>query len=457
MTSCTVKCVNCNIVINEVLAFLHNVLDFMDVESLHQLCTSSFSVDDIVKAKTLLFESIPSKKKMPLRRKEGKKRMSKDLDDIIAVMKSDESANFPIFVARDLHKLPPVTFDHVDVTRLLRDILILKNQLNALEEKVVTTDKFEILRQEVDQMKNASLIDKFPSGSKVNKKRGACVQNSFVFDSGPIGLQYEPQYRSLEQSADQKATDLPTDFSTFKRNAEATAVPIDCPKTDEIEHMIRECANESNREYGDYSRESETKLRAEGVIMADETANGASAQPVLIENCERVINASPTIATHSACSSKIIVSNNSARAQRLNQNMSCEQKVGDSYSEWQVVRNKSAKRYKLVGQKGCAVTEPDGKFRAADIKVPLLISNVCTDTCEGDIIAYIKEKTSEIVSLKKINMKVVKKYNAYKLYVSKSKLHLFLDDSFWPNGITFRRFVRFMYKTKSGNLVKDIK
>lgn len=53
-----------------------------------------------------------------------------------------------------------------------------------------------------------------------------------------------------------------------------------------------------------------------------------------------------------------------------------------------------------------------------------------------------------------INMKKVKKYNAYKLYVSRSKLNLFLDDNFWPNGITFRRFVRFVYKSKSENFVK---
>lgn len=105
MTSNTVKCVNCNIVINEVLAFLRNVLDFMDEESIHQLCTSSFSVKDIVEAKTLLFESIPSAKNMPLRRNKGKKRMSRDLDDMIALMKSADPGIFPIFVAKELHKL----------------------------------------------------------------------------------------------------------------------------------------------------------------------------------------------------------------------------------------------------------------------------------------------------------------------------------------------------------------
>ncbi|XP_075990139.1 uncharacterized protein LOC142985779 [Anticarsia gemmatalis] len=35
----------------------------------------------------------------------------------------------PTFVAKELHKLPPVTFDHVDVTSLLKDIVSLKASL----------------------------------------------------------------------------------------------------------------------------------------------------------------------------------------------------------------------------------------------------------------------------------------------------------------------------------------
>lgn len=53
-----------------------------------------------------------------------------------------------------------------------------------------------------------------------------------------------------------------------------------------------------------------------------------------------------------------------------------------------------------------------------------------------------------------INMRRTKMYNSYKLYVSKHKLDLFLSDSFWPSGITFRRFVHFLYKTKPENFVK---
>lgn len=108
-----------------------------------------------------------------------------------------------------------------------------------------------------------------------------------------------------------------------------------------------------------------------------------------------------------------------------------------------------------MGQKGRASTAPDVKFKAAVIKVPVFISNVCKETSEQDIMSYIKDKTKEEVSLKKIKMKSDRKYNAYKLFVSKDKLDLFLNDEFWPDGITFRRFVHFMYGTKQvGRTVK---
>lgn len=102
----------------------------------------------------------------------------------------------------------------------------------------------------------------------------------------------------------------------------------------------------------------------------------------------------------------------------------------DLNSEWLIVQKKSTKRYKLIGQKGSSSITPSGKFKASDVTVPLFISNVSKEPCEQDIISYIKDKTNETVSLKLIKMKTSKKYNAYKLFVSKSRLDLFLRDDF---------------------------
>lgn len=113
---------------------------------------------------------------------------------------------------------------------------------------------------------------------------------------------------------------------------------------------------------------------------------------------------------------------------------------------------KKQKKPTSGGKMGKAYVGPDGKFKAAIIKVPLFISNVCKQTSETDIIAYIKDNTQEDVTLFKINRKQEKRYNSFKLYVSKAKLELFLDNKFWPDGITFRRFVKETKKSKHGIL-----
>lgn len=91
------------------------------------------------------------------------------------------------------------------------------------------------------------------------------------------------------------------------------------------------------------------------------------------------------------------------------------------------------------------------KFKAADVKIPLFISNVNKDVAIDDICKYIKNKTTETVSLEKITMKREKPYNAFKLIVNKNKLDVFLDDQIWPDGVTFRRFIHFKNRREDKN------
>ena len=54
-----------------------------------------------------------------------------------------------------------------------------------------------------------------------------------------------------------------------------------------------------------------------------------------------------------------------------------------------------------------------------------------------------REKTGETSSSVKLKIKIQKCYNAYKSFVVKHKLDMFLDEKLWPLGISFRRFVNF--------------
>lgn len=104
------KCSLCNIVLCELFAFVQNKHEVMDNESLIKICITSFSEFDIDEAKSLLFESIMVKQKKKSRRNDGKKQ--RDLENIINLFKQIDPEMIPIFAAKDLQKLPPISFDH---------------------------------------------------------------------------------------------------------------------------------------------------------------------------------------------------------------------------------------------------------------------------------------------------------------------------------------------------------
>lgn len=476
-TSSIVKCSSCNIVINELLTFVRCVMDYMDEESIHQLCISAFSAEQIINAKSLLFESMPNAKKMPLRRKQDKKRKSRDMEDIVSLMKSSDPQTFPVFVARDLHMIPPVTFDHVDVTRFLKEIVWLKNQVSVLEEKMISCDQFNQLKEEIAHLRNAPLIDDFTPRNNVNKRRGACLQSSFDMYSGPIGLQYVPEEEPIQYF--QTSADNTNNISNNQSPAAPTGkkipppseetkidhtVSVDCmpnAETERIEQVavntsasagvsekgcrvMHSCAEEASasgmtrclQSRADASASTPALMTSAGASAAHSTSLTRSNDSISKRNV--MSSAGPTTATVPR-----------VRVSRGESSVKNDQLVVDP--EWQVVVRKKSKQYKLIGQRGCAPIEPEGKFRAADVKVPLLISNVSKEASVNDIVNYVQEKTNEAVSLKRINMRKSKQYNAYKLYVSRSKLNLFLKDDFWPSGIRFRRFVHFKYKTNIDN------
>lgn len=113
--------------------------------------------------------------------------------------------------------------------------------------------------------------------------------------------------------------------------------------------------------------------------------------------------------------------------------------------QWvEVQRRRYKNRFTGIIGKG----ESNNKFKAADTKIQLFISNVHKDTTEQDIQEYIKHKTQDIVTLEKIHMKIDKGHNAFKVLVSQRKLSMFLNDALWPEGISFRKFITFRHKTR---------
>lgn len=88
-------------------------------------------------------------------------------------------------VAKDLHGLPPVTFDHIDCTRLLKYILVLNNEISVIKEIYATEKQLIAGKNDVENLKKASIMNKFELNIN-HRKRGGGITNSFYLDNGPI-------------------------------------------------------------------------------------------------------------------------------------------------------------------------------------------------------------------------------------------------------------------------------
>lgn len=465
------KCNYCNLVVNELLTFVQHKHEVMDTESLARICNSAFCADEIVKAKSLLYQSVSTNlRQIKRKKKEGK--TNKDLVDIIEFFKSVDPEKFPTFVALDLNKLPPITFDHVDVTRLLKDITILQNEMKIVKSTYVTMDDLRKQKREIDVNLNHAIVEN--SYGNIGIKRGAYLPSLDYYDSGPMGLQhvdetsitgrnttasYERNDENSKASRSfQTIAELSTDVSpTFIEIAIPSMAPMrggEASKCDAVRSLassdtksnvvsspipverVHERADllvssERDAMAGQFSSEStmpserlhETSKGSSGMFVMKCISPPAQCEGNVLPMSTR--NAPTTNRSYAACTAE-----------------EGEWKQPEVNSEWIQVQNNRYKN-RFVGKKGSAIITPQCKFRAADVKLPMFINNVDKGASPSDIEQYIKHRTQVSVTLERISMRQEKEYDAYKILIPKHKLSLFMDDKMWPEGVTFRRFIDF--------------
>lgn len=414
-----VKCSTCNIVICEVLSFIQNKVDVMNEDSLVQICTTSFSVDDIEQAKSLLFESISTTKRRIPRKGDG--RSKRDLHDVIAVFKETDPEEVPIFVARQLQKLPPVTFDHIDATRLLKDILVMQKDIRLIKETYVPIETLNEVKNDLFNLKQASLVNNY-SCFVNNKRGGGGTSNSFCMDSGPVGL---PHITHEQRSVSHR--------SPVAASASAISVSLS-PARDDSPQM----------QASPGARHVEAPVLSTTASNMETTVALTMEQSGLIQSQSCIAMSKPVVEQKCIAMSKpladpILVENESFANILSAEGQWKEERPRE---EW-IVAQRRRLRNRLSTLEGKALTNPKEKFKAADLQTPLFINNVDSDTTEEDIVNYLFLKTKIKVSLLKIKAKVQRQYSAYKMFVPNSKISLFLDDNLWPEGISVRRFVAF--------------
>lgn len=381
--STIVKCGSCNVVISEVLAFIQNKIQIMDEESIRRICTTSFSIEGVTEAKKLLFDSIPSTVRRVTRK--GENKSQRDIEDIISLFKETDPDITPIFVARDLNKLPPISFDYVDASKLLRDINILRRDLKLVQDTYVSKGEHFQLKTELDNLKSASIVNNFNDNFNVNqRRRGAYLLNDSDVNSGPMGINFSEIGESCNAEVDLQ--------NFTKRSPQLTdaAVPSVCDESP---------ARPILASPPDPSR------------LSDDVSHQLSAP-----------------ATNTIQSTFSAVEND------------------DKGSEWIAVTNKKKNSKRIVNKIGSA--GQISNFKSADLKVPIFLSNVHKDTEPEAISDYVFKQTNEKISLIKISQRKERGYSAFKMFVPRHKLYMFLDEKLWPKGIIFRRFVNFNSQIK---------
>lgn len=408
----------------------------MDEDSLSRICVTAFSSEEIVSAKKLLFDSIPSGQKLKIRK--GEKKSQRDIDDIITLLKRTDPEFVPVFVARDLQKLPPITFDHVDVTRLLKDILLLKKELQVVKDSYVTIESFNAMQRNVDVIKTTitSINDEY---CNINLESDCHQQNEYHCESEPVELHYSSPSSPKNINKHSINTLGSPNEAFVNSNQEINMKP--CDGMTNVQNSINNiCAPSKPRmvkQVADMGAVNAMTNEAKDI-----PSNAQTKPPMLRSPLVRA--KSPMSHTGaSSAQSKQQISQPITRATLADiVKAPGEWKVQNTSEEWKVVQKKRFRNI-IVGKTGAAAAEPQGKFKAAQINIPLFVYNVDKSTTLQDISAYVYKMSQMQVTINKLSMKSDKGYDAYKVFVPRHKLDQFLNENFWPEGILFRRFVDF--------------
>ena len=92
----------------------------------NRIVAENFCEEDITTAKDVLYSNVLVPPKQRRIKRQGADKIKNNIDDIYKVLDETDPDALPIFVARDLGKLPIIDFNHVDMSTMSRDITACK-------------------------------------------------------------------------------------------------------------------------------------------------------------------------------------------------------------------------------------------------------------------------------------------------------------------------------------------
>ena len=120
------------VIVDELLCFMQNKIDVLPPQTIADLCVTTLDDTAIEKSKKRLFDLCADETTSRFRRRQGPKKSAVNIDDMIRLLQ-EKGTDVPVFVARDLSRLPPITFDSVDVSSLLHSIRRAQLEIDQLK------------------------------------------------------------------------------------------------------------------------------------------------------------------------------------------------------------------------------------------------------------------------------------------------------------------------------------
>jgi hypothetical protein len=378
---CDSKCSVCNVIINEMLAFIADKVDILHDKALLQICTSAYTFEEIEDARHIAMSLLAPHKRVT-RRKEGSE--EKSLLEIIKLIKESEPASLPIFVAKTLKKLPAITFDHVDVTAFLKEMAVIKSELAILKSKNCTTQHcstdIDGLKTDIEEIKQHLLNSS--SSKDTSKPHSSTPKEHLNLSNSKKGNKRRKQRTNAHSTADNTVVHVPS----------SPRLPREKPVDSEL---------------------SPTSQRSGALTRTCNIADGGSAPPAFSYR-DKLISQTNT--------------NNNRNALKVQNGSSQE----DDYT---LVERKKRSKHK---NNMCGSAPSSAKIVVAEIPAAIYVSRMALSSSEQDLKEYVQEKGEKCIGVQLLKQKYKTSFKSYKIFISKDKLNTFLCNTFWPVGIKYR-------------------
>lgn len=377
------QCSKCKVVINEALAFISNKVDVLPETAILEICLTAYSGDEIEVARNIAYKMLAPTKKF-MRRKDGGEQ--KSILEMVKLIKEFDPDGLPNFVAKDLNKIPPVSFNYIDSTSFLKEIAILRNDVAIIKaEKQTRSDssssvsEIEGLKAEVAEVK--SLLKELQHHIRNSSK---CIQQ---FDIVELNTQQEEKC-NVRQSI---ACETRKRDSANKNKSSSRISPA--PGTSSKQSVMRSPSHVSSPRKG---------------------------------------QSAVAMHTHVPLYRDIVISSNVLQARERS---TAENDDRNEASFITVERKKRKRIYNMIG-----TAKYSNKLQIADLTSSIYISRLNKTTNLDDVKDYLKEKGEECSKIELLTQKHETDFCSYKLTVPRRKLDIFLSNDFWPEGVKFRMF-----------------